>query len=410
MENNDFLNIPRLLRYLGVLAVSSSATLALIQGVTSPISELTILGFLSFIVALLSIGIFSGTLLHEGKGGRVAVGLSLALVPPFFALLGAILLGDPNYATYWKVVPAISFETGLILTFVSSLVVIPTTLLGFRVLHREHHKLLSALHLIGAATLLVPIRDVNVMGALVALSCAGALFARYIKAVDVSEYKIAKLILWIAPIVLAIRTIGAYSYEALAFGMVLMVCALAISSFVRVLTDDILLIKPVEILSGLIGVLGALCLTQEIAPYASNSLITFGSIMGLITITLAQTFSYARREVENIGLGIILSVAMLSPYSSEMILSCSVSLILGVSFILLSIVRRSKALLIGGVCTFVISVLAMLTTIASEINFSSWLSLGVIGMVVIIISSLLEKRLPIIKARFLEGYKEISTW
>ena len=409
MDNNIFSNIPRLLRYLGVLAIGSSATLALVQGVTSPVSELTIGGFLSFIVALLSVGIFSGTLMKEGKSGRVSVGLALALIPPFFALLGALFISDVDYSTYWKIVPAVSIETSIVLTLISMLVVIPTTILGFRVLHGERNTTLSMLHLIGASTLLIPLRDVSSVSVFMIITCAVAVYARSFRSAGTLEEQFAKLILWITPVVLAVRTIGAHPNEEIAYGIVMIVSGIAISSVVNLFSNDELLVKPFELISGLIGLLGAYVLTVGLIPY-SALLITFGCVVGVIVIGFAQLLTFAKREVENIGLGVILIVALLSPYSKEMTLSCGVSLILSVGFILLSIVRRSKILLGGGVVVFLVSVLSMLSTVVTRVDFSSWATLGAIGITVILISSILEKKLPILRAKFVEGYNEVSTW
>ncbi|GEM_PF-4195609 len=410
MDNNIFSNIPRLLRYLGVLAIGSSATLALVQGVTSPISELTIGGFLSFIVALLGVGIFSGTRLKEGKGGRVSVGLALGLIAPFFALLGALFIRDVEYSTYWRIVPAISIETSIVLSIISMLVVIPTAILGFRVLHGEGYTKLSILFLLGASTLLIPLRDVGSVSVFIILSCAAAIYAKNFRSAGTLEEQFAKLILWITPVALAVRTIGAHPFEEIAHGMVLIVGGIVISAVVNLFTNDELLVKPFELISGLIGLVGAYLLTDGVIPYESNLLITFGSIIGVLVIGIAQLLTFAKREVENIGLGVILFVALLSPYSNEMILSCGVSLIFSVGFILLSIVRRSKILLGGGVIAFLVSVLSMLSTVVTRVDFGSWATLGVIGITVILISSILEKKLPILRAKFVEGYKELGTW
>lgn len=409
MDNNIFLNIPRLLRCLGVLAIGSSATLALVQGVTSPISELTILSFLGFIVALLVVGIFSGTLLNEAKGGRVSVGLALTLVPPFFALLGALLIQGIEYSTYWKIVPSISLGTSVILTIISSLVVIPTVLLGFRVLHNEHHSMISGLHLFSASVLLIPIRELNVMGFLFALTCALAILVNNLRSGDTLEEKFAKLILWVTPVVLAIRTIGGYPSEHLSNGIILIIGSIFLSSLVRALSDDKLLIKPLEDLTGLVGAFGAYLVADGLLP-DNSLLIVFGNFVGVMIIGLSQLFTYEKRNLENLGFGVMVFTALLSPFSKEIILSCTVSLALSVGFILLSITRRSKYLLGGGVAVFLVSVLGILSTVVTNVNLSSWIILGIIGLTVIIISSIIERKLPTIRTRFIKGYEEINTW
>jgi hypothetical protein len=410
MDNNIFTNIPRLLRYLGGLAIGSSAILALVEGITSPISALTIVGFLGFIVALVTLGIWSGTVLRESKGGRVSVGLALALVPSFSALLGALFIRDLDYSTYWRIVPAISIETSIILSILSIVMIVPTVVLGFRVLNGEGYKKISTLYLLGSLMILIPFRDVPSAGVMIFLACAIGIYASKTKSLGTLEQRLAKLLLWITPVVLVVRSLGAHPFDVSVHGFGLLVLALVISPIVRSFIEDELIVKPFELLAGLIASQGAYFLTDGIFSYSESLFVTFGVVMGLMVVGVGQFYTFAKREVEDLGLGVVLFAALLSPFSHKMIISCGISMVISVTFVLLSVIRRSKFLLIGGVVAFSLSVLSMLSTVLTEVNFSSWATLGVIGISVILISSLLERNLSAIRAKFIDGYREISSW
>ena len=122
------------------------------------------------VLALL--GLFSGHWLKESKGARLLLTLALVSVPVNFSVLGAFIFSqspllDPSIYPQYVAWSVDSLQTALLTTGGAALLLIPVTLIGFAVLSRSMSKKLTLLFLISNATLLLPVRDPQLVGLMV---------------------------------------------------------------------------------------------------------------------------------------------------------------------------------------------------------------------------------------------------
>jgi hypothetical protein len=164
--------LPGLLRILGTTALLVAMYSFLVKGWHSGSDVFRYLLMLGHTGAMAAIGLASGHWLREGKGARLLLTLALVSVPANFAILGAFIYSRvpataaqhyPDYV-HWSVD---SLSTALMITGGALLVLLPVILVGFRALSRSMSRKLAVLYLISNATLLIPLREPHLVGAMV---------------------------------------------------------------------------------------------------------------------------------------------------------------------------------------------------------------------------------------------------
>ncbi|NNF17734.1 MAG: hypothetical protein HKN70_13400, partial [Gammaproteobacteria bacterium] len=180
---------------------------------------------------LLTAGGFSlSFVLKEHKGARLFFGLSLVSVVANFTILGALiysvvqfdgLLGHyPDYASWVANDPVKVFATSI----GAAAVLVPVTMLAFAVLARRSARWLSGLFLASGALLLLPVRA-SLASSIVAIAaiCISLYLVRTLGKDDETlttfEGRFAKLILFLAPIVMLIRSSYFYTLDSLAMAV-----------------------------------------------------------------------------------------------------------------------------------------------------------------------------------------------
>ena len=267
--------VPRatwLLRVIGALALIGSASTFLVQRWEEGNDVARYLSLLLHTGILSAAGFWCGVRIKESKGARTLLGLTLAVIPVHFAVLGGLVYSQlalddflhqvPTYVTW--VAP--SGGVALLTAAGAACVLAPLALLSFLSLARSEARWLTAAFLALNATLLVPLRGPNFVGVLVAalvvaLSWLELRVVRDRSALRTLEGRLARAMLGIPLFIIVGRSLQLYELSTFFFGSI---CASA--TFVGFALVGPLIPHPtgrrsVEVLSSLMAGLSWACFT-----------------------------------------------------------------------------------------------------------------------------------------------------
>lgn len=168
-QSKGWPSLPKLLRWLGAITLLSSALTFLVSEWMHTDQVLRYGYFLGFTVLLSACGWFCITRWKDDKGARTFFALGAAILPAHFAQLGAMLFakrdGQLEFAGFRRAFefappswPELGWTLGVALA-----VLIPLTFLGFAAMARKQARSLTLIYLLGNATLLLTVRDPNLV-------------------------------------------------------------------------------------------------------------------------------------------------------------------------------------------------------------------------------------------------------
>lgn len=245
---NDTKTISQILRAIGALIIVASASTFLFQHWT-PGNDLQRYLLLLGATGILSLGgLFCGLRLQESKGARTLLGLTLAVTPINFAIMGALLFSQfswdeafaklPNYATWVATSPAMA-----VLATIGGLIVLgPLCHFSFMTLGHKQAKLFSTMFVLSNLTLLLPTRQPNLAAVVFVLlsaaltCCEVRIFSRETM-LNTFEGRLSRGILWVPALILVGRTCYIYTPSQLFISAIFTTLALINIAFLPQLTD-----------------------------------------------------------------------------------------------------------------------------------------------------------------------------
>jgi hypothetical protein len=416
--------LPALLRILGATALLFAMYSFLVRGWQEGNDMFRYLLLLSHTGMLTAIGLVSGHYLKESKGARLLLVLALASVPVNFAILGSFIYsqtvaiatthsGDfPNYVS-WTVD---SLNAALLTSTGALVVLIPVVFLGFTVLARQMAVKLSILFLLSNATMLLPLRDPQMIGLMVlaltiAVTMATRVFADKQITAKTSEGILA-LGLQLLPLsVLAIRNLWLYTPDNFLFA-VLCVCVflmlrqasrcLEAAAKARIILDRVALIPALLIVLPLTSALTAL--TDSAFLPASLVLpvsLVISAIMVYDLSRRSQNYASTFRLIAiwEMLLGMTLNLALFDELPATV--SC---IIAGVCLLMYGYRVRQRGVFLAGTALMLIGMLQQLFELIYRFDLASWISFAILGITAIVAGSMLESQSLRISER-LSGWK-----
>ncbi len=219
-----YASVSDLLRFSGAIAVAAAMGLFLLDGINVVNDLQRFLTMLGLTGALMAAGLLISTLLKEQRGSRVFISLALLSVPVNFTVIGALLysvmpldslaLNYPGYA-HWQAGSA----SDLLLAVTAGLaVLVPVIWFGFSVLARSARNMLSLALITSCAILLVPLRgellsSAMAIGTTLLLWITCRRYSSKSLALRTTEGKFAIALLFVAPIIVAVRSLFFYDVD-----------------------------------------------------------------------------------------------------------------------------------------------------------------------------------------------------
>lgn len=241
--------MPRVLRGIGavLLVIAASSFMFRDWGQHDDVTRYLML--LGQLVLLTAAGFFCGLKLDEKRGARTFLSLVVAVIPVHFAVLGGVLYSQlamdaptsalPTFAV-WRATDA---TTAIGLALGAQLVLLPATFVAMLTLVRRH-AIPMTLAFVGLnALLLLPIREPDVVAAVIACVAPLALLFQLrvlarTPSLETKQGRYVRAMLPVPVLVLVGRTVLYYPITAPFLGVLLLAIGLAVFVFAVHLHDD----------------------------------------------------------------------------------------------------------------------------------------------------------------------------
>ena len=424
----EFATLAEVLRVFGALIMVTSMSVFLLQGWSEGNDVQRYLKLLAQTGLLAAGGFGLSYALKEYRGARLFFGLGLLSVPVNFTVLGALIYSlflssgvSPIYPGYAKWVITDAFSTGLVFS-AAMLVLIPVTALGFRIMARNSSKVLTLLFL-GLNTLLViPTREPLIIGFLASVALLFVVHKHFRQRKDdpllsTPSGIFATALLYFPIALLVARNMMIYGLS-LPLGLI---ACLSVYWVLRKLSEgqsvDSFKSMSLDVVSFVVALGVAMLATLNWIEFADALTIQNWRIESSITNTLfcgvfmlymvdKKLFtSSSKVNKVTVPLAAMLS-AVVASYAAVLIdiaLSSVLSGLVGASLTYFGFKYRSRLIAAAGLITIAVASAAGLHEIVALLFQSSWIGLAVLGGIVIITASLVDRYGAVIKLR-------VSNW
>ncbi len=417
--------LAKLLRVVGCCLLLGAAVACTLQtwSVMSFISRyLTFLGFTGILAAA---GVYCGLKMKEDKGARSFLGVAVAFLPAHFVQLSALLYnglyGAPEGLRPFFVVVAPSLTQALIVLGVAVPVLTGITFLAFSALLRPEAKKATFIYLLANLALLIPTRDPNLV-ATISLGLIGMLAMYDIKCLRQralmasTEGVICRTVLLLPYLALLERNFLLYNHTPW-FHCCIVLAMTAMS---------LALSKSLEKIESHVGVFfqwifERLTFVGTVATWALfvNSVLDVPAVASipLTYLPISLAFFGLSFEVKGNGRGyrrlaawIAVGSVLAQVTTEEGIISSCLCLVTSVGITAAAHAMRERGMFIAGVSGLVYGLLYHLKYAADFYAMSPWLSLAVIGTIVLLTSSYVERNFSRLVEMTQKARAELDGW
>ncbi len=417
--------LPRILRVLGAGIIASCASIFLFQrwGVGNDIQRYLFL--LAFTSVLPAGGFFCGLKLKESKGARTLLGLTLAVTPVNFAVLGGLLYSQfamgggsstiPTFATWVAPTPG----AAIMIAVVGLIALAPLCYISFLAMGRNRAKSLSVCFLLSNLALLAPTRQPDPIGILMILTVIVLTWFefRYFKhetTLKTLEGRFARMLMWTPPLLLIGRTGYFYYPSELFTGCILAAVALLGFLFLPSVTSQIRIQKVLQGMSVMSAIASWLCFADVIFRALSLGNHWTLPLCSLPTAALLLTVSFYtigggagyRRCSALIALGGVTVNLFLFPG----LFASFLCLLTAVLILVYGYVVEQKVIFFSGVVGVIVGLGYHLKFALSFYSLVNWGSLAITGVAIIILASIIERHQRQYKEKLLVFRKRFQEW
>jgi len=416
--------LPDLLRILGAAALIIAMYSFLMKGWDSGNDIYRYLFMLGHTGVLAAVGLASGHWLKESKGARLLLTLALVSIPANFAILGAFIFSqttavDLSFYPHYVAWTVDSLSAALFTGGGALLVLVPVTLLGFTVLARSLSKKLSFLFLLSNASLLLPLRDPQLIGLIVLVFTFLNVFFSYKTSqhnivTKTHEGLIALGLLALPLAVLMGRSLWLYSLDAF------LLTVLTITSFfllrqlslifqqnskTRLILDRLSLI-PAIIITPLLSqaLFGSTLVMDELAiPLAAL-------VSAVMIFDMAQRKSSSAYKYRYIAIGILFISLLFNMYVFTSLVTALTNIIIGFGLLVMGVKKQQRGVLISGIVLILLGMALQFYELFHHFEIGSWISLASLGVLSIIIASTIESKGGKIKLHIETWKTKLNQW
>jgi hypothetical protein len=394
--------LTRALRIAGGALVVASASTFMLQHWQGGNDLLRYAMLIGQSLLLAAAAYFVGLSLKEGRSARTFLALVLATMPVSFAVLGGLVYSRfhleatqalPNYATW--IAP--SRASALLAVLGTLIVLVPLAAVSFVALARKEARALSVAFFAANLLVLVPVRQPLVVVVLAGLALVALLRLELTRfgasaQLDTVEGKLARVMPFAAPVIMLGRVFHLYRVGPAFMGGVLLIAA---SALWQLLSRTMAPWKR-DVgawLAAMLSVIGWSMCWSELADA------THGAVSALLFgLPVAALFALASKRAVK-AQGLLMGLATLIGLATTLC-ACAIDwrsigaiacIVVGVAVAVWGASVRALFRTIGGslVALFGLGVQVWLATHAD--NVLRWLSLSVVGMLLIVGSAYVER-------------------
>jgi len=425
VERSISQNLSQVMRGAGALIIIVSAATFLFKHWT-PGSDLQRYLFLLGFTSILSAGgLICGLTLKESKGARTLLGLTLAVTPINFAVMGALLYSKfswdgalshlPNYATW----VASSSMMALLATIGGVTILAPLGHFSFMTLGHKQAKLFTGAFLISNMTLLLPTRQPNVIAVLFMLLVALLTFMEvrtFSRKPSLRTFDgyLSRALVWVPVVILIGR--GCYFYTPSQLFVSVILFGLAALSFILLpqLTSCEGLQKGLQICGTMIAS-AAWINTAEVlfhSPYVSSRheiLIWTLPLAGLLCI-LAKNSVGTGNSYRNFAAIIAVFGAGLNLLAHSNFGATIICLMISSAVVVFGYLLEQKTIFVSGSIGVLMAIGYQFKVAFHHFSLTNWSSLMVIGVLIIIFASIIERYNGKLRERFEHARCQFKHW
>lgn len=427
------MDLPRLLRWIGGIVLVASACSFVLHSWASLDPMRRYLTFFGFTGVLAGAGLFCGLQLREDKGARTFLALAAAFLPAHFLQLAAFvyhqLIGTPRGLPAFFVLQAPS-PTALVLTLIAAVpLLIGTAFLGFSALARSEARALTLTYALANLALMIPTRNPDIIGlfALAAFLGVAAQTARLRARASILETfdgTIALSLLQVPVLLLVIRNMSLYDITALLVSAVATAGAILAFSSARQIFKTTGTKKLAERIGfaltalawyqfvvGLffnpsLGSMGAYLDAHRDAALLPFFALPYAVIVAIISLTIPERGANYRRFAA--WLAILAMVNQL--FTVPGLVSSLLCVLTGAVTLVLAFEAEERGLFYSGAFGLVAGLLYHLRYATELYAMSPWLTLAIPGVLLILLSSYIERNGGALLERVKRLKAEVDGW
>lgn len=409
----QFATLSQILRIIGAFSVVASMSVFLLQdwGNGNDLHRYYLL--LSQSVLLATGGFCLAFLLKENKGARVFFGLSLVSIAANLTTLGALIFSYVQWGSTLSSYPSIALWTvssGASIAFalgLAAIVLIPITIFGFKIMARQSALPLTGAYLLSSSMLLLPVRDTFYSSIIAGISILLSLaFVTKLVAKDqklrTTEGKFARALLFIAPVIMLVRSLWLYQADNLIYTIVAFTGYMTLRHCSLQLDIESQFRKLMEFLSIPMAFMVALPASQLI-----DNLLPFEFTLPAFALIFAgHMLEFAKRSSEDYKNGALVMTGLVTSLSfmthlaiEETLFSGIMCAFVGVAVIVMGYISKSRLITMFGFITTAVAMIYDLFEIYAMIDLFSWTSLAITGVSAIVIGSIIERHGVTIKVK-----------
>ena len=412
----EFATFAEVMRFVGAGIIVSAMAMLLFKGwhdgndINRYIKLLSMTGLLSVGGLMLSY------VMGEPKGARVFYHLSHLSVPINFGILGALLYSlfpDSHLLHHYPTFTLWQVTDGgkMVLTALSAMVVlVPVSLLGFKLLDRDRATVLSIWFLGLNSLLLLPFRTPMLVSLIFVLALLGATMG-YMKIAasddgqSSTRSRYGRLLLFIPAVQILLRNL--YLYELNGLVGLIIFCGIYIS--LRVSADK----NPESPLANLSMAFLSLPMAIGAAVCAADVVPLMQGILKecIFTLVLAAYMVDTKLRVQshsiinsiNLGIaGLLISgIVVISVLSNPNMLEAVLNILISAALIGFGLWSKQRPILILGVLVLLFASWVGLEDFIQILFQGSWIAMAVTGSLVILSASLIERYGALLKMKYL---------
>ncbi len=400
-----YASLSDVLRMTGALAVAIAMGLFLLEGVDVKNDLYRFLTMLGLTSALTAAGFLMSMVLKEQRGSRVFISLGLLSVPVNFTVFGALIYSVTPLDSMAAFYPGFAHWTATaadmsIALIGGAVVLLPVVWLGYSVLARSARSWLSAALILGSAVLIIPVRQ-ELWAAMLALGSTVAIWSICLKnskdslALKTAEGKFAVALLFVAPIIIAVRSLILYEVS----GVLVLTLAGGFYFYIRQLTarrvEKNIVTTSLMILAAIASVVVSVSAGDVLDHYMAGNLpMVFSAVILLLLTFDMYSFSHNKDMAGNIS-AVMVSIATVSLVFTALvsgsalitILSAAILLVVAVVSYLGRLPAAASIAAIGGVAIMFLNI----DTLWAMIARTGWWGIAIGGAAAIVAGSMLDR-------------------
>ena len=410
----QFATVAEVLRIVGAATMVTSMCLLLLKGWHDGDDIYRYLKLLGM-TGLLAAGGFSlSYLLKEQKGARLFFSLGIVSVPANFGILGALIYSlvptfgptthYPDFA-YWVVSDVSSV---VMVCFGAAFVLVPVTILGFKILAKDSARLLTMSYLGLNALLLLPFRDSLLVGVMLAAALiVPAIVARVSIARDATLHSIRGKysigVLFIPAMILMARNLYLYELDGLLGFSFCLSVYWVFRQWSLLETTGPRTKAVLEVISVPLAFSGAFFAADLVSSYYLGPMFS----ATLSTILAMFVVDYQRRAEQSwlkwlvvIATAGVISATML--FSTFFVDSAAVALLstgFGIGMFMFGVYARNRTVKYMGLLMTLLAAWFGLSDVIALLMSGDWLTLAIVGGLAIVGASVVDRFGPTIRYR-----------